>query len=464
LTLAFAGVMAVALFGLGAFILEQFRADLDGTLDQGLRSRADDVGGLVTEDAEEALDEESGARLDRGGANFAQILTATGSIVSASSGQDAAPLLSPAETRAAADGDRTVYEHPEDGEQPPMRVFAKRVRDDGETFVAVAGVSLETRNEALESLLALLLAGGGVALLVSSAAGYGLATAALRPIEAMRARAESIRGGSSGERLPVPAARDEVGALARTLNSMLERLEAAVERERSFVADASHDLRTPISILSAELELALRPDRSAEDLRAAVGSAGVEVDRLRRLADDLLVISRSDRGRLELDIEPVGAAELVERLRARFRPRADREGRVIGTAATHDLTVVADPHRLEQALGNLLENALRHGGGDIEIGARASNRDVEVWVEDRGAGFAEEFLPQAFDRFTRGAAGRSGEGSGLGLAIVAAICEAHGGRAEAQNTAGGGARVSLILPREGRDSSDENRVRSRAAG
>ena len=140
--------------------------------------------------------------------------------------------------------------------------------------------------------------GGPVALLLASLAGYVLAGAALRPIEAMRRRAQEISTASLDERLPVPAARDEVARLGETLNAMLARIEDGLARERRFVADASHELRTPLALLKTELELALRRARSPEELQAAIESAAGETDRLARMADDLLLLARSDQGQL----------------------------------------------------------------------------------------------------------------------------------------------------------------------
>ena len=164
-------------------------------------------------------------------------------------------------------------------------------------------------------------------------AGYGIGAAALRPVEAMRRRASAVSAGEPGRRLPVPAAHDEIRALAETLNEMLERLEAAFEHERRFLGDASHELRTPLALLRAELELAVRRPRSRAELEAALHSAVEETERLSRLADDLLLIARADQGRLPVRLEPVSTRRLLETVRDRSVLRGESLGRTIRTAS-----------------------------------------------------------------------------------------------------------------------------------
>src|SRR5207253_8574810 len=190
------------------------------------------------------------------------------------------------------------------------------------------------------------------------AAGYLLAAAALRPVEAMRRRAAAITASTPGTRLPVPSSRDEISKLAETLNDMLQRLEAAFEHERRFVADASHELRTPLALLRTELELALRRPRSHRELEQALRSAAEETERLTRLAEDLLLIARSDQGELPVRRERVSAQELLATVAERFAMRTERLGRTIVVDESADAILEADPVRLEQAVGNLVDNAL----------------------------------------------------------------------------------------------------------
>jgi signal transduction histidine kinase len=300
----------------------------------------------------------------------------------------------------------------------------------------VVGRSLASREESLDRLRHEFLIAAPLALVLATLAGYFLAGAALRPVEAMRRRASAITAATPGSRLPVPAAGDEISRLAETINEMLTRLEAAFEHERRFVADASHELRTPLALLRTELELALRRTRSRDELEAAVRSAAEETDRLVGLAEDLLLVARADQGGLPVRPERVRTGELFDHVVARFAGRAGELGRTLSTGAG-DFVVEADRLRVEQALGNLVTNGLVHGAGAVVLSARSVNGHVELHVRDEGAGFPPEFAPRAFDRFSRADESRGRGGSGLGLAIVQAIAEAHGGSAGASNLAGG---------------------------
>jgi signal transduction histidine kinase len=247
----------------------------------------------------------------------------------------------------------------------------------------------------------------------------------------------------------VPPAGDELTRLGETLNEMLARLDAAIERERRFTDDAAHELRTPLALHRAELELALRHGGSPEELRAAIGSAIVEVDRLVQLAEDLLVVARSERGRLALATERLQAGELFETVRRRFAARADGAGRPIESGAGAALEIEGDRIRLEQALTNLVDNALRHGDGPIRLWAEAADGSVTLTVADAGTGFPDGFEARAFERFSRADSARERGGAGLGLAIVETIAQSHGGSASAANGPGGGAEVRVVLPRSG---------------
>ena len=307
----------------------------------------------------------------------------------------------------------------------------------------------DRREETLHHLFRGLIVAGPVGLLLATLGGYLLAAAALRPVESMRRRASAISATTTGARLPVPRSRDEIRDLAETLNDMLARLEAALEHERRFVADASHELRTPLALLKAELELALRRPRSAAELRAAVGSAAEETDRLVLLAEDLLLIARTDQAELALRVEPVDLGELARSTAARFADRASAEDRRLTVEIPPGTEVDADRLRLEQALRNLVDNALGYGEGAVAITARTAGDATEIHVTDEGHGFPPGFAGRAFERFSRGDDVRARGGSGLGLAIVQAIAQAHGGTAGIAAN-GKGADVWISLPTHAR--------------
>jgi signal transduction histidine kinase len=337
------------------------------------------------------------------------------------------------------------------------------VRAQDQALVVIVGQSLDARDSALGDLRDVLMLGVPAALLLASLAGYALTGAALRPVEAMRLRAAAITATDLEQRLPPAGGDDELGRLGRTLNAMLDRVEASVVRERTFVSDASHELRSPLTVLRTELELIARERPSGAALQAAVGSAVEETDRLTRLTDDLLLLARADDHQLVLDGARASAGELLRDAAERARRGAARDAPQIVVEAPDGVHVVVDRERIAQAVDNLLANALRHARGRVELSARRNETNVELHVADDGPGFPPDFLPHAWERFARADPARTEDGSGLGLAIVRMIAEAHGGGAHAVNRESRGADVWITLPAPGRqDASD--RARGARAG
>jgi signal transduction histidine kinase len=441
LALIFSGVMAIVIAGLGVFLYLRFEDELDTSIDTALSSRAA-AGALALHDSRGALVRELGRE-----EGFGEVVSASGAVEASTPDVGRLPLIPP-KLRAASRHGPVFFELKHlTGISKHARLIARPIGPNG--AVVVAGTTLKDRERANESLLRALLIGTPLALLLASMAGYGLAAGALRPVERMRGRAATISAGEAGARLPLPEARDEIRRLGETLNEMLARLQAAFARERAFVSDASHELRTPLAILKTELELALRGERTSEELGDAVRSAAVEVDRLSRLSEDLLVLARAYEGRLPVRAEPQPVEPLIRAVAAAFEPEARAQGRSIDVRACGDLEANVDATRLRQALGNLVDNALRHGAGVVTLSAERSNGSVELHVVDAGPGFPADFLPRAFERFSRADHARGRGGSGLGLAIVDAIARAHGGSVHASNTAEG-ADVWVAVPGQAR--------------
>lgn len=435
--------MALVIVLSGLFVYLRLASDLNESIDKGLRLRAGDVAALIAQ-ADSGLSEGSSERLTEAKENFAQVLTPRGRVFDATSGASE-PALVPVELDRALIAP-TFFDQRVSAIEGEARLFGRAVEAQDRRLVVVVGISTDDRNRALDGLIRAFAVGGPLAVLLASGIGYVVASLGLSPIEAMRRRAQGITLRSGGERLPLPAARDEVHRLGETLNSMLARLETSFERERRFVADASHELRTPIAILKAELEVALRDGRYDSSTRAALISAIEEADRLTRLAADLLDIARAGEGRLAIKPECVDVARLLESCRERFAARAKELSRRLIVEAPSGLTAELDPLRLQQAINNLVDNALRHGQGDVLMRAQASSDALEISVSDQGPGFPREFAPQAFERFTRADPARTRGGSGLGLAIVSAIVRAHGGEAEVGQDGSSEATVHLRLP------------------
>ena len=441
LTLISAGLMAAVLVALAAFLVTRLEADLIATVDAGLRSRASVLLDRIGEGGGV-----SSSNLTEGDEAFAQLLASDGSIVASSRGVTD-PILSLDEV-TAAEGveflDRTV----DTGEEPVAgRLLVTRTRDGD---ILVVGASLEDQRDAITGLASLLLIGIPAAVALASVVGWIVAGAALRPVERMRLEADAISASEPGRRLPVPMTGDELSRLAASLNRMLERLQEAMEQERRFVADASHELRTPLANLKAEVDLALRRARTADELSAALRSVREETERLGRLAEDLLVLARLSEDGLHLRREPTDLGRLVAETTDSFAGRVEGLGVELVTDVDADLVALVDSVRLRQALGNLLDNALRSTprGGRVVAAARATPNGPMLEVSDTGPGFPEAFIAQAGEGFRRPdlARQRTSGGAGLGLAIVRAIVDAHRGTLQIENAAEGGARVSISLP------------------
>jgi len=443
LTLVTAALMAIVLAGAAAFLYLRLRTDLLAAVDAGLRSRAE---ALLSLDRSDGLLGEAGSLTEADDA-FAQVLGPEGEVIGSSVGLGNRPLVPSADLAHLGDGRffQTVVRTVEE----PVQARLLAVPDTSGRVVIV-GASLDDQQEALARLAAILAVGGPLALLLAAGVGWLIAGAALRPVERMRAEAAAISASEPGRRLPVPRTGDEVARLGQTLNGMLERLEEGLKRERRFVDDASHELRTPLTNLRMELELALRRSRTAEELEHVIRSAAEETENLARLAEDLLILARRDRGRLPVAREPIDLDQLIGSVVDAFTPRAVAKSVAIESRVRQGIRVRLDPLRIRQALGNLLDNALRHTppGGRVAVEAERGDGYLSLQVTDSGPGFSSGFLPQAFEPFARPDPSRSRPegGAGLGLAIVRAVAEAHGGVAEAANRRQGGAEVTLRIP------------------
>lgn len=441
LTLPFAAAIALVLAAMGLFVYVRVGSALLTSVDNNLRTQTEEMSSNV---------EHGKAVADRDAAGAVAVgeVVNAGGVVVRSTPSHVAPVIGGERLRRVLSGQRVRWNSLIPGLRGRWRLLAVPVRTDRGVEAVVAAASLSARDDALDRLARELLLGGLLALLVTTVGGYLVAAAALRPVEAMRARAAAITASTPGQRLPVLETRDELARLAETLNDMLARLESAFEHERRFVADASHELRTPLAMLRAELDLALRRPRSHDELERAVRSAAEETERLSRLAEDLLLIARSDQGKLPLRRSPVDVVDVLNAVAQRYAPSAGERGRSIYVGRTAAVTIAADRTRVEQALGNLVSNALVYGGGSVGLVARADADAVELHVLDEGEGFAPAFVPRAFDRFSRADEARASGGAGLGLAIVELIAAAHGGTAGVANRDGHGADAWIRLPRE----------------
>jgi heavy metal sensor kinase len=448
LTAWYAVLLTAILVAIGTFLVFQLEADLQGRLDDDVRTNASSIGEGYTAEGDAGFREVARAALPGLGA-AAQVLDRSGRVLASWGGADR-PMV-PAEARAnALLGDAPVLTVTFNGRR--VRASVSSVRRLGRRQVLVVAESLQDVEEPARRVRALLLLVGPVAIAATALVGWWLARKALLPVARMTSEAEAIDVDRLHERIAVPRAADELAHLAVTLNAMLDRLEAGVVEKRRLVADASHELRSPLAVMRAELDVSLRGDRLPHEARAVLESAREEVDSMTRTVDNLLTLAQVDEGRLAIlrtRVELLGASEAAARP---LRPLAADKAISLEVDG-EPCEAQADPQRLHHALTNLIENAIKFSprGGEVRISTWSSEQEVGVTVTDDGPGIPEDARARVFDRFYRvdRARGRDIGGSGLGLAICREIASAHGGRVWFESREGGGSAFSLALPRDG---------------
>jgi signal transduction histidine kinase len=423
----FVGAMVVVLVAAGGFVYWRVQYALDHRLDEDLQRQTDDLRAAAAR-----LPPTAAISSLRGEAREAQLLTAGGRVVASGPGiASRRPLISASEARRASRGElRTGRGYLLSGKGAHLRILAAPVP--ARAAVAVTAVRLDQRDETLRELLVQLAVANLLALALASAVGYRLARAALDPVERYRAQAERITQGATGVRLDVPdGPEDEVSRLGTTLNTMLAAQERSAERQQQFIDDASHELRTPLSTLAAEVELALRRPRSADEHERTLRRIAEDTTQLVDLAERLLTLGAL--GSTAPAARAVDARALLESAARRARGQIDGSWpRHVQVDAPEHLTTYGDPALLERALGNLVDNAVRHGDGEITLSAAALDGEAvhasRYAVHDLGPGVAADFVPHAAERFRQGESSRAGPGAGLGLALVDAIATAHHGQ------------------------------------
>ena len=406
---------------------------LSGTLDADLNGRSTDLAAALT-----AGDADVVARDP-----LAQLYASDGRLLSSSAVLGDWRLLSTEEVRAVRLRTTIGRSVPAgSGGFQSVRLLSRRL---GSDQVLTVGVSEEPLKRARQRLLTLLLVAGPVLLGLLAVAGWLVVRAALRPVDALTREAAEISSLETGRKLSPVADDDEIARLARTLDAMLARLAVTFARERAFIDDASHELRSPIAVVRGELELAVAALHDKAEVERSLRAALAETDRLTRLAEDLLLLAREQAGMLVLDREPVNLLELATDEAKRLGPPLNLDIEAVGIPAV----VAADPDRLRQVVGNLAHNSATAGARSIQIRVGRDRDAVTMQFADDGPGFPIEVQDFAFDRFVRADRARTpgSTGAGLGLSIVRAIIAAHGGTVAASTGAPlGGAVVTARLP------------------
>jgi heavy metal sensor kinase len=438
LTMLASLVVAAGLAAGSLLLLASLQRSLVAALDTTARQRAEDVAALVDSGRLPDPIPVAGA-----GTVQVQVVDARRRVLAASVGSDrAVPLLGPTELEAARDRRPRFLAGTRVGERDPLRVIAWPAGSAQAPLTVIAAVSVSSVARSLRIVELGLLLGGPLLLALFAGIAWVAVGRALRPVAEQRRGAEEITGTGQSRRLPLPAAQDEIQRLGLTLNRMLDRLEQAGRRQRGFVADAAHELRSPLASMRAQLEVASQHPERADWRRL---SEGVLADTLRlgRMVEDLLALARLDERPGAIQSRELELAEVAREAADRMPP-ADAELRLELDGGAR---VRGDRQALGRAVQNLLDNAVRHAAGRVRVSVGLRDGLAVMAVDDDGPGIPAADRERVFERFTRLDDARSREhgGAGLGLAIAREIVRAHGGELTAEDGAPG-ARLVMRLP------------------
>jgi two-component system, OmpR family, sensor kinase len=335
----------------------------------------------------------------------------------------------------------------------PVRILTMPVTESGRVVNMIqVGMSLKSIDETRFRFLVIMAGVLPLGLVLAGSGGWLLAHRALKPVDRMTAAARRISAEHLGERVDETGTGDELDNLAKTLNEMLTRLDAAFAQIRRFSADASHELQTPLTILKGELEVALRSTRTPEEYQATLESGLEEVDRIAALVEGLLLLARAEAGMLKMDRQAVDLGQVLEEVYQRLKPLADSHGIELRLGPIEPLSIQGDGERLQRMVLNLVDNAIKYTGpqGRVTLTLQRDGNWASILVSDTGTGIPvgeQEHIFQAFYR-TPEARSQAERGTGLGLSIARSIAVAHGGTIRLDSAPGRGSTFDMRIPIE----------------
>jgi two-component system OmpR family sensor kinase len=458
LTLLFVTLFAVIVAAWSIFVVFVVRADLYAGIDRALGSRASQIALSLRGSADGEFQDITDSTLVGLAPTeaTAQLLSASGAVIESSGDTMSVDPIVSSEVLARAErthAAQLLTVRDRDGER--FRVLVVGLT--GTDRLILVGASTESADSSVRRLILIMLLTGPLALLAAGIGGWLLAQRALRPVSKMTSTAARIGIDALSERVPVPAEGDELAGLAVTLNNMLARLESGVEAKRRLVADASHELQTPLAVMRTELDVSLASGTLPPDAVEVLESAREETDRMTRIVRNLLTLAHFDEGTLRLLPVPLDLHELATGAVSSLETLARERDVAVGVEG-ETARVFADPEYLRVVVINLLENAIKYSGPGrtATVTTGIDGDDALLTVSDNGPGIKPDALPHIFDRFYRADTSRAHEnsGSGLGLAIACEIAEAHHGRLTAESEPGVGSRFIVRLPAVPTDATD----------
>lgn len=432
-------VVLVALLAGGSALVYLLQLNLERSASASGATRAAQIGALIETEGVTAA--AAAVANEAGSGQFVQIIGPDRRVVGASTRLVDSRPLSPQQPAPGTTSAVELEIHYL-GEAGDWMVVSRGVRAESTAWVVQVAIPVRVQRETVQTVAIFLLAATPVLLTGVAAAVWLLVGRALRAVERIRAEVATIDARRLGRRVEVPPTRDEIAALAATMNVMLDRLESSHRAQRSFVSDASHELRSPIATLTTAAELATAADEAGRTRLLA--TITWELARVRGLVENLMLLARADAHDLTTRREDVDLDDIVDQQAQRLRATTGLDLVI----ALEPVRAVADGRRLEQALRNLVDNAERHAESAVRLTLRAEGGEAVVWVDNDGARIAGADRDRIFERFVRLDDSRSRDvgGSGLGLAIARTTVELHGGRLTATDAPDGWCRFELRLP------------------
>lgn len=454
LALWYGSILGIVLILFSSWVYLYFKSSLEESIDRKLKSIADVLSSSIVDsnaptifgNFERYLENVFG-RKPKG--KFIQIMDASGRIGAKMSDLETQTLPTSFKSlERALLGEITYETIGEHGSR--LRIITVPIREHGKVVSVVqVGTSLEEFDESVSRLFLVMLISIPSAILFTLIGGYILARKSLKPVDEIRRAAIRISSKNLDERIDVGGRRDELGKLAQTFNDMIERLRDSFQRINQFTIDVSHELKTPLTILKGQTEVALRKERDTEEYRRILRSNLEEIDRMVKIIDDLLFISRAETKNLTLSKERIALQDLITDVCGDMKIYAEQKGVNLEIGHLEDIIIEGDELKLRRMLMNIIDNGIKynHPGGKVQISTHVENGYARIDVEDSGPGIPENEIKYIFDRFYRVDKSRRREsGSGLGLSISKWIAEAHNGGIEVKSFVNRGSIFSVKLP------------------
>lgn len=454
LTLWYGGILALILVVFSIGVYTYFRNSLQTSIDTKIKSMGDVIsssmteyhGGNILSNFENYLENVLG-RKPKG--KFIQILDRSGKIGAKMNDVDTQPFPTRLVSIERALAGEVVYETLETV-TPRLRLVTIPILENKKvTSIVQVGTSLEDYDETMRRLLIIMIISIPSSICLTLIVGYIMAKKALKPVDQIRKTAVKISSRNLDERIQIGPRRDELTRLGKTFNDMIERLQNAFQRVNQFSSDVSHELKTPLTILKGETEVALRKDRDREDYKKLLSSHLEEIDRMTKIVDDLMLLSKADAKDVRLNLEEVQLKDLIVDICMDMQYLAAKKGIDLQMLEIEDTKINGDELKLRRMLMNIVENGIKYtpSGGKVEVASFAKNGSVFIEIKDSGHGIPEDEIHFVFDRFYRGDKSRKREsGSGLGLSISKWIAEAHQGTIEVESVLNQGALFRIQLP------------------